>query len=86
MVYPLAAIAGTRAAQNDLGTSSKLPIIKRLLPQQEGNNTCDVADRCRLLLVDPDYLYVFVPTDSSSVPHIKRLDRKVFNEIDTGLE
>jgi hypothetical protein len=83
--YPLAAYAGRRAAQRDLGTESLLPRVKKLLPTDSATgSSCEVPDACRLLLVDSDYLYVFVPQTGTDVPHVKRLDRKVFHEIDTG--
>jgi hypothetical protein len=85
--YPLATYAGLEASKRDLGTESRLPRVKRLLPPEAAaGSSCEVADACRLLLVDSDYLYVFVPQGPSDVPHVKRLDRKVFREIDTGTQ
>jgi hypothetical protein len=87
ITYPLATYAGSRAARRDLGTGSTLPRVKRLLPKEAASeSSCDTADVCRLLLVDSDYLYVFVPQGPADVPHLKRLDRKVFHEVDTGTQ
>jgi hypothetical protein len=87
ITYPLATYAGTRAAKRDLGTGSKLPRIERLLPKDAASDSsCNTPAVCRLLLVDTDYLYVFVPQDAPDVPHVKRLNRKVFDEIDTGTQ
>jgi len=87
IAYPLASYAGQRAAKRDLGNDSHLPKVKLLLPKEAANGTsCGVADTCRLLLVDSEYLYMFVPQGPNDVPHVKRLDRKVFNEIDTGAD
>jgi hypothetical protein len=87
IAYPLTTYAGLRAAKRDLGGDSTLPRVKQLLPKEAASGTgCEVADACRLLLVDSDYLYVFVPQGTTDVPHIKRLDRRVFHEIDTGTE
>jgi hypothetical protein len=87
IAYPLSTYAGLQAAKRDLGSGSRLPKVKQLLPKEAASGTsCDVPDACRLLLVDSDYLYVFVPQGPEDVPHVKRLDRKVFHEIDTGTE
>jgi hypothetical protein len=87
IAYSLATYAGLRAGRRDLGGDSQLPRVKQLLPREAAIGTsCEAPDACRLLLVDSDYLYVFVPQGPADVPHIKRLDRKVFHEIDTGTQ
>jgi hypothetical protein len=82
--YLLAVVAGQNLAMRDLGLKSKLPKIIRLLPEA-ANNPC-ASNNCRLLLFDSEYIYLFVPQESPDIPHIKRLDRKLFNEIDTSAE
>jgi hypothetical protein len=85
MTYPLATHAGLRAGARDLSLKSRLPVVERLLPSDPSDTPCQVG-ACRLLLVDDSYLYVFVPQADGSIPHLKRLDRKVFHEIDTGIQ
>ena len=86
LTYPLAVWAGQSTAAKDGSASGQLPRIKRLLPASNDSHGCE-PDRCRLLLIDADYLYVFVPQkDPNDVPNVKRLSRKDFNEIDTGTQ
>ena len=83
--YGLSFRAGQRASARDLGQGSLLPKIKDLRPKPEGT-ACQTADQCRLLMIDSDYLYVFAPQGPNDVPTIRRLDREVFHEIDTGTD
>lgn len=86
LAYPLTVHAGLSAAAQDRGMESHLPRIKRMLSAHADAGPC-LPDQCRLLLIDADYLYVFVPQkDSNDVPSLKRLDRKEFDEIDTGTQ
>ena len=79
--YILASVAGKNAAKTDLSTSSTLPKVKQLVGSDD--SPCE-PDACRLLIIDGDYLYVFVPT--GNVPTVKRLDKRMFHEIDTGTQ
>ena len=82
--YLLAVLAGQREAMRDLGLKTRLPQIIRLLPRA-AEDPC-ASNNCRLLLIDSDYIYLFSPQPRPDIPHIKRLDRKLFNEIDTSPE
>jgi hypothetical protein len=89
MSYWLASVAGLQSAATDLSASSSLPKVKLLVgtADTELANPCSVPDVCRLLLIDTDYIYVFVPaTSKATVPNIIRLDKKAFNEISTGTQ
>jgi hypothetical protein len=85
--YLLASIAGQRAGAHDLSVNSSLPKIKTLVTSGGTETPCSTADACRLLLIDSDYIYVFVPaTCSSAVPNIIRLEKKEFNEVSTATQ
>lgn len=86
LTYPLTVHAGLSAAAQDRGMGSRLPKIKRMMSSHADAPACQ-PDQCRLLLTDTDYIYVFAPqANQNDLPNLKRLDRKEFNEIDTGTQ
>lgn len=85
IAYPLAGQAGDREAHADLyEKTSTLPLIVNL--ETSTGQTLTIKENYRLLMVDSDYILLFVPIQDSSSkawPYVKRLSKGDVHVLET---